>query len=458
MKIVNNITGTPLRNGRWEVCWREYHPGLPPSSRRRVVASEQEMSELVASIEPIVLKSQTEKSLVDKKAGVRTSVEAALIQYEAWLISGRRVPEHIRNVISAIRNRCREAQIHYCDQISYLSLSSMIKHYADCADHGRSFASAVKTFTRRMGRKFGVRVDHGVQTYGDDDEIPPTDAPTRVGCYTREQLDQLLAKILEPNCSHLLPKGTGRGRTSAASKERAKSTIYYRRRMAFLPLFIYLARYGARPIDAIRLRVTSWNPRERKVELSKKTNNKTQPVCLYVDDVTAQMFDVCVRGKSAEEFIFTPAVTRGEGLLNPRWTTHMVAKIFRRIRDSCEIKGGLYWLRHSTNTFLCKQFSGDLRLVADSAGYAQLTALQRYIHTPNDNLKVLAKHFNAVDQCSGLIEIIGSHLSPSDPFQSRIDPEGAAPMASLQGDGFQPLPPPVSRDSEDEAGASLPVP
>jgi integrase len=140
--------------------------------------------------------------------------------------------------------------------------------------------------------------------------------------------------------------------------------------------------------------------------------------------MTAQIITMCCRDKSPQEFIFTPSFTRGkENRLNPHWTTAMMENVFRRLTRECGLPGRLYWLRYTATTLFSKNFSGDLRSVADLTGHKQLTSLGPYIKSQDASKKMISQFYNDYDKHSAIPGLFQTMIEMDEPCVGDVPEE-----------------------------------
>ena len=189
-------------------------------------------------------------------------------------------------------------------------------------------------------------------------EFAPTNPPTRPGSWSIVQLNDIIQTIIVPfNPAHSPSSFPARSRGSRRQTIRCVQTRWYRTRMAFLPLFLFLIRYGFRPIDASAILVRYWNRTLRCLELPPKLNNKRRPhgLCGFSD---RSVLDFCARDQDPDAYLFRPVYTRRGGRVRPKWTTGTIGSVMRRILDL--LPGTSYWCRYTALTNLCEHF-GRLR-------------------------------------------------------------------------------------------------
>ncbi len=386
---------------RWELRWSEPN-GDATTERRRRFADRDDAIRAGLTVHALVSTREAGTSLLDQELGNRGRLDVCRETYRTWLIDAGRTAKHAVAVSHVLRRLGAAHQIEYCDQITYEVLSAFLRRYQDTADRGHHIASKIKAFLRRMRKKFGIRIAAAALTFGEDRELPPVREPVRPGCWSTEQVQRLITALLEPDRVDDLPSGTGKGIASAESIQRRRTRLWYRRRMSFAPLFFFMLRYGFRPVNASQLKVAHWNDALQRLEIPKGTSNKAAPRLIILDDATAGIIRWCVRGKGPEEPIFSPRYARRDQLA-PRWRRASMALIMRRVITSAQVRGSLYWLRHTALTNLCREFGGDLKLVAMISGHTQVRSLQRYLQIPDDRRDLAARYFNALDRSAPVV-------------------------------------------------------
>jgi len=400
---------------KWEVRWFEPNGNGKSRECRRRFDSKDDAYEQAAKATTVLKKIAA--GVVDLHSGILLPIDVASARYKEWLLSRGRTAAYSKGRSGIFAFFTKSLGITLCNQISYEVMGRFADHFKNTHDHGRGYCSFIKTFLRRSKKFFNATIDPSALLYGSEGEFAPAILPTRKGAWSDDQINDIIQYIIKPIDMTDLPSSLGKGRGSPEQKMRAIQTRWYRTRMAFLPIFLFLIRYGFRPIDAAAILVRYWNSAQRRLELPPKLNNKRRPRVVSVDTLTARLLDYCARGQDPDAYLFRPEYSRGGGLTRPQWSTESIRSVMGRILTCLNLPGTSYWCRYTALTNLCAHFSGNLKLVADVTGHASPHVLQKYLQTPPDKIGIISNHFDEAQNNSPLVtDIMGflPHHSDDD--------------------------------------------
>jgi hypothetical protein len=392
MRVKDNVYLYDLKTGGFEVRFIEPRPDGPKESRKRF---KDRATALAFAATAHALVSTREANLVERTQGRRERLEHKIPEYRAWLLQHGRCKEHANGVANLLERIRTTYNLDFCDQISYSVIASAVAAASHYADRGAKVCVSIKAFLRRMSKKFGVMIDEQTLTFGDDGEVAPRLEPISPGCWSDAQVRTILAALMAPNSAEGIV-GIGTGRHSAEAAARRSATLWHHQRLSFVPLFVFLVRYGFRPIDAAKIHIEHYDRTAQAFRLPPKKSNKRRPQVVFLDSLTATLVEQAIHGRFGDDRVFAPVWMRHDKVRG-RWTTKMMHHLMRRILSETGLPGTLYWTRHTALTNLCRQSGGDLKLVQRMSGHAQISTLTRYLQVAEDRQSLVAQAFNAKD-------------------------------------------------------------
>jgi integrase len=171
-------------------------------------------------------------------------------------------------------------------------------------------------------------------------------------------------------------------RYSKEWKEKIRNTCISKIKKLMYPIFRLLILWALRPGEVCRLSVKDWDSIDRMLSISSDNAKNSKARRFRIDRVTAEILTGLCTGRSPESPIFIPS--NGDW-----WNPRFLSRVFSRILKQEKIPGTLYCARHYATTRLLKKFPKQPKLVMEITGHTTWTEFWRYVHTYEEDLKMV---------------------------------------------------------------------
>lgn len=304
---------------------------------------------------------------------------------------GRSGSCHATNVLTAITRWQKQFSWEVTTDIDETALDGVVYALGPHRSTARKTVIAIKSFLRWVRRQH-LAIDPDVLDF-----LTPKHAPAESVAWTEDEVALLLQECSRSNRAEVIPSGIGMGRGSQQVIERMVATRHWKIRRCLLPMLQLMVRYGPRPVEVTRLRVSDWRSRTASLHMPGTITKNGHPRTFIVDGETARWLDAAASSRDPWDLALDAVHTRRPGtdpLFRHRngrgWRVDNLRQGLESQIQKAGIRGTPYTLRHTACTRLCRLAKGDLAVVQSITGHRTLSQLQTYLHITADRQRVIA--------------------------------------------------------------------